>query len=1027
MRRAKFLSLLFLVVLIVSILILLIPILPVKADDVLIDGFQASNQNGNLKSLHPSSGVSGISSAGGTTFKPSGTYSLTRCKFYMRKSGTPSGVGWAYLYATTGDLGTTSKPTGEPLAMSHNGLEVSTISSSQYTWFEFTFNATNQYVMTDGVVYAIAFHNPETGTVNTSNYPYLLDDNDGTTVLGNAFNYHSNAWFAGSTYEADRDSSFEVYGILVSEGITISSIIPVNNTITLDLTPNFTCTPISNVSSTMNVTLYVDDVASGTETDHANNTEVTIACNHTLSETDAKQSWYFSVEGDYETHNSSAYDIGIGAYFIVPAVLVNLNATTEHFTYYLNASASTTTTHLIQIPDNNITLCGQYYTLDGIDNTLYGIYVLRDNPIHEGEITDIIIENLTINEYHRGIYLSDQNNTIIRNIYGQHGRDLIYLNYVDHADISNVTCSYYASGINLFVSYFCTIHNVTISQSYDGGFNSYCLVLEQTSGNNTIYNSTFSNNYAYTGGVYIEACDYNILYNNLFNCTNNNIELYEGAYTNYFNTSQQIGTRIYSNGSYIGGNFWAYPNGTGPSQINEDYDNNGFLDAPLLIGNNNYDYHTYSDKLETLTITFYLVPTNSYYGGTVWSAWQAVYATAWSTPVSSYDDYLDIGQYQLIDNNYRVLRGMTRFDTSTLPDRCVILSANLSLWFKEDHTDVDVLFKIQNWTAGADGISTDDFDKNGTLTFDDGNFNTTGITIGEYNNIVFDNFTIISKSGYTDLFLRQSKDISKTAPVYANGKEWMRIYAENGRELGRLPKLVVTYENGLNSAPEIAEFDPDGTTQYNDYNFLLNTTILDTDGIADFTAARVALNGSLILQWQRPDTFSEYSDPNDYCTLHDGSKTEVNATAYRLSWNITLASNYLEGYIDVFSTTIVFDETLNGTNSHADLFFFNVREWLTAENWILDLAGKTWFTAEIWNLVLATKRFMLAESWELFIGERVYLSTKQIGLMLLIAGLACVFLPIAIIAYKRPSPDKIVVFAMIIIMGLGLLLGATYL
>ena len=61
----------------------------------------------------------------------------------------------------------------------------------------------------------------------------------------------------------------------------------------------------------------------------------------------------------------------------------------------------------------------------------------------------------------------------------------------------------------------------------------------------------------------------------------------------------QTGTRAYSSGSMIGGNYWAHPNGTGPSQTGTDTNHDGFIDTPFdLFGNSSigtvYDYLPYS-------------------------------------------------------------------------------------------------------------------------------------------------------------------------------------------------------------------------------------------------------------------------------------------------------------------------------------------------------------------------------------------------------------------------------------------------
>ena len=74
----------------------------------------------------------------------------------------------------------------------------------------------------------------------------------------------------------------------------------------------------------------------------------------------------------------------------------------------------------------------------------------------------------------------------------------------------------------------------------------------------------------------------------------------------HFNTTMQTGARAYSSGSRIGGNYWAYPNGTGPSQIGVDANHDGFVDASFdFLGNGTiYDYLPYSQGyISNLTYT----------------------------------------------------------------------------------------------------------------------------------------------------------------------------------------------------------------------------------------------------------------------------------------------------------------------------------------------------------------------------------------------------------------------------------------
>jgi parallel beta-helix repeat protein len=78
----------------------------------------------------------------------------------------------------------------------------------------------------------------------------------------------------------------------------------------------------------------------------------------------------------------------------------------------------------------------------------------------------------------------------------------------------------------------------------------------------------------------------------------------------YLNTTFQAGNRIYPDGGrMIGGNYWAHPDGTGPSQTGVDADHDGFLDEPLdFFGNQTvYDYlplsSNFVEYIDHLTIS----------------------------------------------------------------------------------------------------------------------------------------------------------------------------------------------------------------------------------------------------------------------------------------------------------------------------------------------------------------------------------------------------------------------------------------
>lgn len=102
-------------------------------------------------------------------------------------------------------------------------------------------------------------------------------------------------------------------------------------------------------------------------------------------------------------------------------------------------------------------------------------------------------------------------------------------------------------------------------------------------------------------GIYIEQTSTessfegsNLVYNNLFNNTvnvfNNTAELQFGEpITTVWNTTKTQGTSI-AGGSYLGGNFWAKPDGTGFSQNCNDWDGDGICDSIYTISANDIDY-----------------------------------------------------------------------------------------------------------------------------------------------------------------------------------------------------------------------------------------------------------------------------------------------------------------------------------------------------------------------------------------------------------------------------------------------------
>jgi parallel beta-helix repeat protein len=172
--------------------------------------------------------------------------------------------------------------------------------------------------------------------------------------------------------------------------------------------------------------------------------------------------------------------------------------------------------------------------------------------------SNCIIENNKLLNSSRGIYLlSSRGNTISKN--------------------TATNCGEY--GIVLSSSMSNTLSENTASNNVRG------LHFGSSDGNTFTGNTIQSNSIS---GVFIcGLSDRNTVYNNHFNDINITIK---NGIGNSYNTTKTAGKNIIG-GPYIGGNFWAKPDGTGFSQTATDADGDGISDSAYKIPGSNYsDY-----------------------------------------------------------------------------------------------------------------------------------------------------------------------------------------------------------------------------------------------------------------------------------------------------------------------------------------------------------------------------------------------------------------------------------------------------
>ncbi len=222
------------------------------------------------------------------------------------------------------------------------------------------------------------------------------------------------------------------------------------------------------------------------------------------------------------------------------------------------------------------------------DNTKYGLqlWYSENNNFSNNSISGSIYNCLL---YSHNNVIDTSNTVENKPIYYLSGVSDVVIDKNSNAglvhliDCSNITVkdteiqnNFY--GIHFYNTTKSTIANCTLSTNADA-------IYLFASHNNTIYNSTLANSIHY--GISLRESNDNLIYNNLLN-SSHNFKI-SGILHNQWNISVTSGTNIIG-GDYIGGNYWAKPNGTGWSQVNTSIGDGFCLPYNLSADGSNIDY-----------------------------------------------------------------------------------------------------------------------------------------------------------------------------------------------------------------------------------------------------------------------------------------------------------------------------------------------------------------------------------------------------------------------------------------------------
>lgn len=168
-------------------------------------GISDSYSEDNVNSGLSSNGVS--YDAIGQSFENVDESILESCKFYLKSTFNntlPTGDVVARVYAHSGTFGTSSVPTGDPLATS-DIIDGSNFTTNEYSLTTFNFSGANRITLSSGTKYCIAVS--YTSGDGTHSLGVGLD-NDSPTHSGNGFRFNTGgSWQSLSAY----DFCFYVY------------------------------------------------------------------------------------------------------------------------------------------------------------------------------------------------------------------------------------------------------------------------------------------------------------------------------------------------------------------------------------------------------------------------------------------------------------------------------------------------------------------------------------------------------------------------------------------------------------------------------------------------------------------------------------------------------------------------------------------------------------------------------------------------------------------------------------------------
>jgi len=168
---------------------------------------------------------------------------LNSAKFYLERQGSPAGNTVVEIYAHSGTFGTSSVPTGDPLATS-DSIASSSISLDPIL-VTFTFTGADKITLVNGTKYVVIVKFDNTGSPD---YIWVGIDTSSPTHAGNICWYTGTEW----QYTASNDCCFYVYkdesSASPSPSVSLSATPSTSESASISPTPTGSPTPSVSIS-----------------------------------------------------------------------------------------------------------------------------------------------------------------------------------------------------------------------------------------------------------------------------------------------------------------------------------------------------------------------------------------------------------------------------------------------------------------------------------------------------------------------------------------------------------------------------------------------------------------------------------------------------------------------------------------------------------------------------------------------------------------------------------------------------------